>query len=84
MTKTVEAVETPKAPKVTIGSYTIELILTTQLSNAEILAKIKDKFADCQTSMACVAWYKSKLRKKGRIGKRTFKKVEVQNESKAN
>ena len=68
-------VEEVKAKKVGIGSSIITLILDNpELSNTEILEKIKAQFEAAQTSYACIAWYKSKLRKEGKIGAREFKK----------
>jgi len=45
------------------------MILNTSKSNTEILAAVHAKFEGCKTSPACVAWYKSKLRKQGLIAK---------------
>lgn len=70
-------VEEVKAPKVGIGSTIIEMILAQpELSNKDILDKVKEQFEAAQTSYACIAWYKSKLRKEGKIGARVFKKKE--------
>ena len=73
-------VEEVKAPKVGIGSTIITLILENpELTNNEILAKVKAQFESAQTSYACIAWYKSKLRREGKIGARVFaKKVKPQ------
>ena len=68
-------VEEVKTAKVGIGSTIIDLILKNpEMTNNEILAKIKAQFESAQTSYACIAWYKSKLRKEGKIGARVFKK----------
>jgi hypothetical protein len=53
-----------------IGKFAKNLIQTTSLSNTEILAKVQEAFPTAKTSMACIAWYKSDLRKKGLIAKR--------------
>jgi hypothetical protein len=45
------------------------MILNTTKSNSEILEAVKAKFEGCKTSPACVAWYKTKLRKQGLIEK---------------
>lgn len=50
-----------------IGQFITWMILNTTKSNTEILEKVKENFEGCKTSMACVAWYKSKLRKEGKI-----------------
>jgi len=73
-------VEEVKVKKVGIGSRIIEMILAhPEMTNKEILDKIlaldlsKDK--NRPTSYACIAWYKSDLRKKGLIGPRVFAKT---------
>jgi hypothetical protein len=43
------------------------MILNTTKSNTQILELVKENYEGCKTSMACVAWYKSKLRKEGKI-----------------
>lgn len=53
-----------------IGKFASNLILTTQKSNTEILAEVLKAFPEAKTTMACIAWYKSDLRKKGKIAKR--------------
>ena len=55
---------------VTIGAFAKNLILTTSLSNTEILKKVQEQFPAGKTSMACIAWYKSDLRKRGTLAKR--------------
>lgn len=68
-------VEVVKAKKVGIGSTIIELILANpEMTNLQILEAVKAKFEKAETSYACIAWYKSKLRKEGQIGPRTFAK----------
>ncbi len=47
-----------------IGKFAKNLILTTQLSNTQILEEVLKAFPTAKTSMACIAWYKSDLRKK--------------------
>jgi hypothetical protein len=49
-----------------IGQLITYLILNSDKSNKEILAIVHSQF-DCNTTMACVAWYKTKLRKEGKI-----------------
>ena len=75
----VEQVEQVKV-RVSIGQTAIKIILTQpELSNQQVLEKVKELFPSAQTTMACIAWYKSKLRKEGKIGARVFKKkVEAQ------
>ena len=79
-TPVVEEVKTEKVKKVGIGSTVIELILANpEMTNLQILEKVKETFEQAQTSYACIAWYKSKLRSEGKIGARTFaKKVKPQ------
>jgi hypothetical protein len=60
-----------------IGNFAKNLILTTELSNQQILDAVKVQFPTANTSPACIAWYKSKLRKDGLLSKRgepVFKK----------
>jgi len=47
-----------------IGKFVKNLIQTTKLTNTQILAKVKEQFPEAQTSMACIAWYQTDLRKK--------------------
>ena len=61
--------------RVTVGATAIAIILTQpELTNQQVLEKVKETFPAAQTSMACIAWYKSKLRKEGKIGARVFAK----------
>jgi hypothetical protein len=48
----------------TIGSFAKNLIQTTQLSNKEILEAVRKEFPKANTSMACIAWYKSDIKRK--------------------
>ena len=74
MVEQVEQVEQVKA-RVSIGQTAISIILTQpELTNQQVLEKVKELRPSAQTTMACIAWYKSKLRKEGRIGARVFKK----------
>lgn len=66
-----------KESTVNIGQLISYLILNSTKSNAEILAVVHEKFEGCKTSMACVAWYKSKLRKEGLIDKSRTQKFSV-------
>jgi hypothetical protein len=52
-----------------IGQFITWMILNTSKTNSEILEAVHQKFEGCKTSSACVAWYKSKLRKQGLIEK---------------
>ena len=68
--------------RVSIGSTAIQLILANpDWTNQQILEEVKKLFPTAQTSMACIAWYKSKLRKEGKIGQRVFKKTVKQAEA---
>ena len=58
------SVLTLKAKIMSIGKFAKNLIMTTTLSNTEILKKVQEAFPTAKTSMACIAWYKSDLRKK--------------------
>lgn len=66
-------VETPKVKAITIGAFASNLILTTSKSNTEILETVLAAYPSAKTTMACVAWYKSDLRKKGSIPARVKK-----------
>jgi hypothetical protein len=57
-------VKSETAGAVSIGSRSRELIKQ-GLSNAVILETIKMEFPQGKTTMACIAWYKSDMRKKG-------------------
>lgn len=54
--------KTKKITEGTIAHSTVELIRA-GFGNAEILEKIKQKHAGCQTSTACVSWYRTRVRK---------------------
>ena len=47
-----------------IGKFAMNLMTTTKLTNNEILARIRKEF-ECQTTYACIAWYRTKLRRDG-------------------
>ena len=49
-----------------IGKFVKNLITTTKLTNTQILEKVKEQFPKAQTSMACIAWYQTDLRKKAK------------------
>lgn len=54
-----------------IGKFCKEQILANpQIKNDDLLALVKQKFEGCKTTYACIAWYKSDLRKKGLLAKR--------------
>lgn len=56
-------------PKVTqsmgIGQFVRHLLLKSTKTNAEILELVAKHFPESKTTAACIAWYKSDLRKKG-------------------
>lgn len=56
-----------------IGQFITWCILNTSKSNSEILELVHAKFEGCKTTPACVAWYKSKLRKAGLIAPKAGK-----------
>jgi hypothetical protein len=60
-----------------IGQLITHLILNSEKSNAQILEIVKAQFDGCKTSMACVAWYKTKLRKEGKLDASRSQKFEV-------
>ena len=63
--------------KMNIGQLITHLILNSNKSNKEILDVIHGNFEGCKTSMACIAWYKTKLRKEGKIEAKRTQKFEV-------
>jgi hypothetical protein len=64
-----------EAKRVGIGSTIVEMILANpEKTNKDILAEILAKFENAKTTYACIAWYKSDLRKKNMIGPRVFAK----------
>jgi hypothetical protein len=73
-----------KSVRLGIGQMIIDQILTNpELSNKQILDNVLAKFETAKTSMACIAWYKSKLRAEGRIGARVYPKKVKAEQSKA-
>ena len=50
-----------------IGQFCRYLMLNSSKSNTEILALVIKTYPDAKTTPACIAWYKSDLRKKGLI-----------------
>lgn len=61
-----------------IGQLICHLLLNSNKSNSEILEIVKGKFEGCKTSPACVAWYKSKLVKEGKLEKGRNQKFKVE------
>ena len=55
----VEVVQKPK-----VGQSAKELLLEGILDNKGILEQIQKEYPEGKTSMACIAWYKSDLKKK--------------------
>ena len=52
--------------QVTIGSYAREMIAANPTaSNQDLLDMVKAKFQQANTSLACIAWYKSNMKKNG-------------------
>jgi len=49
-----------------IGKFVKNLITTTKFTNTQILDRVREQFPDAQTSMACIAWYQTDLRKKAK------------------
>lgn len=60
-----------------IGQFITYMILHSDKSNKEILELVHSKFEGCKTSPACIAWYKTKLRKEGKIEAKRTQKYEV-------
>jgi len=69
------AAEIEKAAKpLGIGSFIKEHIRTAECTNNQILEMVKLQFPEAKTSYACVAWYRTQLRKAGEIGPRVSAK----------
>lgn len=69
--KEVVQVQSNAQTTVSIGARSRELIKQ-GLSNTTILETIKKEFPNGKTTMACIAWYKSDMRKKGLLAKRGY------------
>ncbi len=60
-----------------IGNTVRAMILANpSMKNEEILTKIKEQFPTAKTTYACIAWYKTDMRKKGLITGRNVKTQE--------
>ena len=68
-TRALEAKAAPaKTNKLGIGKFIQELMINDPtLGNKELLKAALERFPTAQTSSACIAWYRSDLRKKGLI-----------------
>lgn len=52
-----------------IGNFVRNTVLQNpDLKNEEILAQVLETYPEAKTTMGCIAWYKSDMRKKGLIG----------------
>jgi len=54
-----------------IGQLAKYLILNSKKTNAEIVTIVKSQFAEAKTTESSVAWYRSDLRKKGLLAKKS-------------
>jgi CO dehydrogenase/acetyl-CoA synthase epsilon subunit len=59
----VETVETPVVQKPRVGARAKELLIAGEKTNQEILEILKKEYPEGKTSIACIAWYKSDLKK---------------------
>lgn len=60
-----------------IGKFVRDQILQNpEAKNNDILAAVKVMFPQAKTSYACIAWYKTDLRKKGLIASKKTRTVE--------
>jgi hypothetical protein len=55
--------EAPVKPTMKVGQRARQLILEGELDNKGILAVLQQEYPTGKTSMACVAWYKSDVKK---------------------
>ena len=66
-----------------IGKFAQTLILANpNMTNTEVLGAIKLAYPEAKTSMACIAWYKSDLRKKGNLAPRAAQPASVEDQIK--
>ena len=66
-----------------IGKFAQSLILTNpELTNTQILEKVLEVYPTAKTSMACIAWYKSDMRKKGQLASRKAQPASVEDQIK--
>lgn len=65
-TKNAEKKPSSSAPKKTVGSVASEAILAGS-DNEQALAKVMKAFPDCSSNVGCMAWYRNKLRKDGKL-----------------
>ena len=63
----VEAQEVQVVQKPKVGERCKQLILEGILDNKGILEQIKKEYPEGKTSIACIAWYKSDLKKKAPV-----------------
>lgn len=69
-----------------IGKFVREAILANaEATSQEILNQVQEQYPEAKTSPACIAWYKSDMRKKGllgggRIGNREAQCAKLQDE----
>jgi hypothetical protein len=50
-----------------IGQFAQRVMLSTELKNAAILELIHQEFPEAKTTAACIAWYRSDLKKKPKL-----------------
>lgn len=61
-----------------IGKFVRDQVLQNpEAKNDDILKAVKLKFPEAKTSYACIAWYKSDMRKKGLIASKKERTLEV-------
>jgi len=60
-----------------IGKFVREQVLQNpEAKNDDILKAVKLKFPEAKTSYACIAWYKTDMRKKGLISSKKARTLE--------
>lgn len=56
-------------PRLGIGKVVKDMIIANpEMKNAEILVSIKESFPTANTSYACIAWYRTKVRQEQKVG----------------
>jgi hypothetical protein len=66
-TKVVEVVEKPKAEKNDGVGIFIKNLINEGLSNKDILKIVHEQYGNKNTTYACVAWYRNKMKKSGLV-----------------
>lgn len=61
-----------------IGQFVQRVMSSTQLKNAEILELVGNEFPEAKTTSACIAWYRSDLKKKPQVRVETLETIDLE------